>query len=106
MAEPLEAWIDRQYRLSARAMLASVSPVDIVKTRPGFGQTIRPKRGAIVASPVLASWDPDPDYFFHWFRDSTIVIDALRLLYEDGTFGPEALAHFDDFVDFSASLRR
>ena len=105
-AEPLDAWIDRQYRLSARAMRTAISPIGIVKTRPGFGQTIRPKRGAIVASPVLASWDPDPDYFFHWFRDSAIVIDALRVLHEDGTAGPEALTDFRDFIDFSLSLQQ
>jgi glucoamylase len=106
IADTLESWIDRQYRSSAKAMLTAVSPTQIVKTRPGFGQTITPKLGAIVASPVLASWDPDPDYFFHWFRDSAIVIDALRILYQDGTIGPQALAHFRDFVDFSLSLRR
>jgi glucoamylase len=105
MPDTLEAWIDRQYRLSAKAMLTAVSPTGIIKTRPGFGQTIRPKPGAIVASPVLASWDPDPDYFFHWFRDSAIVVDALRALHKDGTIGQEALTHFRDFVGFSLSLR-
>jgi glucoamylase len=104
-AETLETWIDRQYRLSARAMRTAISPTGIVKTRPGFGQTIKPKPGAIVASPVLASWDPDPDYFFHWFRDSAIVIDALRLLHQDRTVGPEAIADFSDFIDFSLSLQ-
>lgn len=103
--EPLEAWIDRQYRLSAQAMRVAISPTGIIKTRPGFGQTIRPRPGAIVASPVLASWDPDPDYFFHWFRDSAIVIDALRVLHEDGTVGEEAVQNFSDFLDFSLSLR-
>lgn len=104
--EALDRWIERQYRHAARAMLRSVSPVDIVKTRPGFGQTVRPLRGAIVASPVLASWDPEPDYFFHWFRDSAVVIDALRLLFEDGSLGEEALGHLHDFVGFSLSLQR
>ena len=76
-----------------------------MKERPGFGQTVRPVAGSIVASPVLASWDPDPDYFFHWFRDSAIVIDAVRLLYEAGHLGAEALTHFADFVRFSLSLK-
>ena len=31
-------WMDRQYRLSAAAMLQSVSAVHLVKERPGFGQ--------------------------------------------------------------------
>ncbi len=70
----LDAWIAGQFQRSIRGMLASVSPVGILKERPGFGQTIRPVRGAIVASPVLADWNPEPDYFFHWFRDSAVVI--------------------------------
>lgn len=86
-------------------MLESVSATGITMTRSGFGQTIVPKRGSIVASPVLAAWDPDPDYFFHWFRDSAIVIDAMRVLHEDGTLGAEALTHFGDFVRFSLALK-
>jgi hypothetical protein len=49
---------------------------------------VHPKKGSIVASPVLAAYDPDPDYFFHWFRDSAVVIDALRLLRADGSITP------------------
>ena len=105
MADTFENWIERQYRFSAKAMLESVSATGITKTRPGFGQTIVPKRGSIIASPMLASWDPDPDYFFHWFRDSAIVIDAIRVLHEDGTLGAEALAHFGDFIRFSLELK-
>jgi len=104
--EPLERWIDRQYRYSAGAMLASVSPVSIVKSRPGFGQVVRPHKGSIVASPVLAAYDPDPDYFFHWYRDSAVVVEALRLLYEDRVVGEEALATLADFVSFNRSLRQ
>jgi glucoamylase len=102
--EPLAEWLDREYRYAATAMLASVSATALVKSRPGFGQTLRPKRGSIVASPVLADWDPEPDYFFHWYRDSAVVVDAMRLLYEDRSLGREALAHFADFVRFSLSL--
>ena len=103
--ESLDLWLEREYRHAAAAMLESVSPVRIVKTRPGFGQTVEPKRGAIVASPVLAAYDPEPDYFFHWYRDSALVIDAIRLLFSDGTAGPGALVHFADFVRFSLSLQ-
>src|ERR1700674_3863363 len=85
--------------------MRSVSPVGIVKHRPGFAQTVRPRKGSIVASPVLGAYDPDPDYFFHWYRDSAVVIDALRLLFEDGSVGPEGLSHFGDFVRFSRSLQ-
>ena len=48
----LAEWMDRQYRLSAAAMLQSISAVHLVKERPGFGQTIRPAKGSVLASPV------------------------------------------------------
>jgi glucoamylase len=100
----LAAWIEEQYPRSARAMLTAISPLTLVKERPAFRQRISAVRGAVVASPVLASYDPNPDYFFHWYRDSAIVIDALRLLCEDHLVGPEGLAILGDFVRFSASL--
>jgi len=103
--QPIGPWLERQYRHAAGAMLRSISPVDIVKQRPGFGQTVRARKGAIVASPILAAYDPDPDYFFHWYRDSAVIIDALRLLRSDQTVGPEALEHLADFVRFSRSLQ-
>jgi glucoamylase len=103
--EELDLWIERQYRHAISAMLPSLSAVEIVKHRPGFGQTVTPRRGSIVASPVLAAYDPDPDYFFHWFRDSAVVIDAVRLLFADGSLArAAALEYFHDFVQFSLSL--
>jgi glucoamylase len=105
VTESLEQWLGREYGHAATAMLRSISARGILKERVGFGQTVRPVAGSIVASPVLASWDPDPDYFFHWFRDSAIVIDAVRLLFEAGHLGAQALMHFADFVRFSLSLR-
>src|SRR5690348_16194248 len=112
MTEPLDAWIAREYRHAAQQMMRSISPLGVVKERPGFGQVIRLIRGAIVASPVPASYDPDPDYFFHWYRDSAAVIDALRVLANDGPadgmddrFVRIAVRHFGDFVAFSLALR-
>ncbi len=102
--ESFEQWLEQQYRRCGPAMLRSVSPVGILKSRPGFGQSIRARRGAIVASPVLAAYDPDPDYFFHWHRDSAVVIDALRILFEDG-LAPQAGEQFADFVHFALDLR-
>ena len=101
-----ESWLERQLGHCAGAMLSSVSPVSIMKQRPGFGQTVHPVAGAIVASPALGDWDPDPDYFFHWFRDSAVVIDALRLLYIDRRIGGEALQHLRDFTRFSLGLNQ
>ncbi len=100
----LEEWIEAQYRRSAQHMLRSISATDIVKQRPGFGQSVQAGVGSIVASPVLASYDPDPDYFFHWYRDSSVVMDAVRILHQRGTLGDEAPQLFEQFVRFSAQL--
>ena len=102
--ESLDQWVDRQYRRSADEMQKSISALGVIKTRPGFAQTISPKRGSVVASPVPASYDPDPDYFFHWYRDSAVIIDSLRLLAQDRVLGESALDQFADFVRFSLSL--
>jgi glucoamylase len=104
--EALTDWMARQYRFSATAMLRAISATELVKERRGFGQTIRPLPGSVLASPEMASYDPDPDYFFHWLRDSALVMDALRVLIADLTLKPEALAYVDDFVKFSLALCR
>jgi glucoamylase len=75
----LDDWIDKEARFAAGAVLRAVSATNLVKNRPGFGQRIVPRPGSVLASPVPAAYDPDPDYFFHWSRDSAIVIDALRV---------------------------
>jgi glucoamylase len=59
----------------------------------------------VLASPVLAAYDPDPDYFFHWFRDSAIVIDALRAASADGLEKRIAVERLREFAEFSRSLR-
>jgi len=97
----LERWIAREWDHAAEMMLKSISPVGIVKERVRFGQVIHPKPGSVVASPVMAAYDPDPDYFFHWYRDSAIVMDALRLLRGEL---PGADRLFGDFVRFSLDL--
>jgi glucoamylase len=104
--ESLDAWLARQYPHAATAMLASVSPCRIIKTRAGFGQIITPVRGSIVASPIPGAYDPDPDYFFHWYRDSAVVVDAMRVLYEDAEFLPGMPDALGDFVGFSLALQR
>lgn len=101
---PLEGWIDRQYRISARALLASISATTLVRTRKAFGQTIVPQEGSVLASPVSASYDPDPDYFFHWVRDAALAIDALRLLIVSGHAPPAALSLVHAYLRFSRAL--
>ncbi|MBG0797064.1 glucan 1,4-alpha-glucosidase [Methylocystis sp. L43] len=103
-AGTLLEWMERQYLLSAAAMLRAVSATELVKVRCHFGQTIRPAPGSVLASPEFASYDPNPDYFFHWVRDSAIVIDALRVLLAEQTLGSDATRYLVDFVNFSLGL--
>jgi glucoamylase len=100
----LEDWIGKEARFAARGMLRAISAADLVKERPGFGQRVVPRPGSVVASPALAAYDPDPDYFFHWFRDSAIVIDALRVALEEGLIDAVAAARLGEFVTFRRSL--
>jgi glucoamylase len=104
--EPLERWIEHQYRHCAQALMRSVSAVKLVKLRPGFGQTVTAHLGSVVASPVLGAYDPEPDYFFHWYRDSAIVVDAMRILHADERVGRGLIVEFADFVRFSLSLQQ
>jgi glucoamylase len=102
----LDDWIEKQVRFAAGAMLRSVSATNLVKERPGFGQRVVPRPGSAVASPVLASYDPDPDYFFHWFRDSAIIFDALRVALAEGLVDTTSIERLRGFVDFSQALRK
>ncbi|HTO80546.1 MAG TPA: hypothetical protein VMJ31_12295, partial [Methylocystis sp.] len=65
-ASGLLDWAREQQRFCVGAMLRAVSATTLVKRRPALRQTIRPERGSILASPEMASYDPKPDYFFHW----------------------------------------
>ncbi len=101
----LADWMRRQYSLSAQAMTNAISATHIVKERRGFGRTVRPAKGSILASPVIAAYDPDPDYFFHWLRDSAVIVNALRILIASGEIDAgEGLQHFRDFLSFSLAL--
>lgn len=103
--QELTEWMKRQYPLSAKAMMSAISAVHLVKERRGFGRFVRPVKGSILASPVMAAYDPDPDYFFHWLRDSAVIIDALRALISSGEVNEaEGLEHFKDFLRFSLAL--
>ena len=102
----LDDWIAGQARFASIAMSRAISATQTVKHRPGFGQIVIPRPGSVLASPVLAAYDPDPDYFFHWFRNSAIVMRALRVSMAEGWAGGEANDRFREFLDFSLSLRR
>jgi len=103
-APALDVWIAAEARVAAASMLNAISATHLVMERPGFGQRVVPRPGSVLASPVPAHYDPDPDYFFHWFRDAAIVIDALRVALTAGYTGHFAVTRFREFLQFSLSL--
>ncbi|ABC24097.1 glycoside hydrolase family 15 protein [Rhodospirillum rubrum] len=106
-ATGLEDWLTTQIPRSAEWMLSAVSRVDLVKERPLFGQRIVPLPGSILASPVDAAWDPEPDYFFHWFRDAAVILDAIRVLALDGILSAaRAKALLHDSLTFAQTVAR
>jgi glucoamylase len=103
----LEAWIAQQAQRSALAMERAISATHLVRTREAFGQTVVPAKGSVLASPEIAEWNPEPDYFFHWLRDSAIVMRSVAELMQDASSEAERgrwRRHFEDFIVFSLSL--
>lgn len=104
----LADWIRLQADRSAFAMQKAISATQLVRQRESFGQRIIPARGSVLASPVIANWDPEPDYFFHWLRDSAIVMRCVAELMEEAANEDERRHWrecFEDFVRFSLDLR-
>lgn len=102
MGRPDPGWIRAQRLASARTMRAASSATHLVRRREGFGWTVRPAAGSMLASPRMAGWDPEPDYFHHWIRDSAIVLRAVPLaISADPEARPFWLRHLADFVRFS-----
>jgi len=105
----LDRWIDRQARLSAELMERAISATHLRRVRAPFSQEIEPARGSVLASIAVANWDPEPDYFFHWLRDSAIV---MRTAAELAARAPDEAGrrrwtrHFEDYVAFSLRLAR
>ncbi len=104
-----EKWIVAQAQRSATAMEQAISATHLIRRRDHFGHRIIPAPGSVLASPVIADWDPEPDYFFHWLRDSAIVMRSVAELMQDAPTQRERdrwRAHFDNFVRFSLALTR
>ncbi len=100
----LEAWGDELARHCAAKLTRSISATDLVMDRSWFGQTVRPAKGSVLASPAASFAEGEPDYFFHWVRDSSTVMEAVRIL-AGAEPAPNAwTARFNDFVQFSLDL--
>ncbi|MBU3029001.1 glycoside hydrolase family 15 protein [Paracoccus marinaquae] len=105
MDRPDPGWIEAQRLASARAMRGACSATHLTRHREGFGWVLRPAPGSMLASPRMAAWDPEPDYFHHWIRDSAIVLRAvpLAIAAEPGARG-FWLRHLVDFIRFSLAI--
>ncbi|QFU17537.1 glycoside hydrolase family 15 protein [Microvirga thermotolerans] len=103
MDDGLTAWMKAEMAFASAAILRCVSATDRVMRRTPFGQTVVPKPGSVVAAPNTDPASGEPDYFFHWIRDSAIVMDALRVLHCRGMC-PDARRILDAFVSFSLGL--
>jgi glucoamylase len=103
-ADELGRWMDREAERCAERLARCVSATDLVMRRPGFGQTIVPAPGSIVASPETATGEGRPDYFFDWTRDSAVVVDAVLGLMRSGDRSADWPRRIEDFVAFNLGL--
>ena len=105
MNAPDPGWIAAQRLASAQAMRGACSATHLIRQREGFGWTVRPAPGSVLASPRIASWDPEPDYFHHWIRDSAIVLAAVPLaIAAEPDTRDFWLRFIADFVGFSLAI--
>ncbi len=105
-APPLDESADSQLRISAAKMAKAVSATTLVKRRPGFGQTIKPAKGSVLAAIGSANTEDEPDYFFHWLRDSAAIMDAALILIRHGIDADQWKQRFAEFVRFSLDAGR
>lgn len=109
MTDGLETWIESQFRRSASALSHAISATHLTRQREPFRQTVVPAKGSVLASPVIADWNPEPDYFFHWLRDSAVAMRAVAELMHFAPGGDERerwRQNFNDCVEFSLALTR
>ena len=101
-SQTLEEWAEQQAKYSASKLGEAISATALLRERDFFGQTVRPAKGSVLASPTSAN----PDYFFHWLRDSAAVMEAVRLLIRKGENAEAWTQRFNEFVAFSTGLRK
>ncbi len=103
---PLSDWIEVRRDGAIKALRTAVSATDVCRHRTEFGSQVRPSRGSVVASPRMANWNPEPDYFHHWVRDAAVVMRVLPDILK--TSGPEDTTWwcqaFMDYVAFSLQI--
>ena len=105
----LGTWITRQTTISAHHLSRAISASGLCRERVEFGQRVIPARGSVLASRVIANWDPEPDYFFHWVRDAAVAMRAvadLVKMVEDPAEQQACHQCFHDMVEFSLAISR
>jgi glucoamylase len=105
--DDLRAWIARQVHCSLVAMERAASATQLTRRRDEFGQVIVPAKGSVLASPAIGNRNSEPDYFFHWLRDSAIVMRTVAELLDDAATTQERArwgGHFEEFIRFSLGL--
>ena len=102
----LEQWGQELARGCAAKLAKCISATEIVMNRTGFGQVIHPAPGSVLASPSVAFDSGEPDYFFHWVRDSSTVMDAVRILAKAGERSADWSRLITEFIHFSLELRK
>lgn len=96
-----------QREKSIDSIRACISATENIRVREGFGQTVIPAPGSVVASPFHGNWNPEPDYFFNWPRDAAIIMKAVIDLSRHAEDRYERAAWngmLDDYVDFNLGL--
>ncbi|PVU97162.1 hypothetical protein BB561_000711 [Smittium simulii] len=86
--EILDTWADKQYNISLKKIFANISPDGA-------------KRGSVCASPSKSN----PDYFYHWVRDSALtmsfLVDSLDCLKGEYI---NTISKLEDITEFSSSI--
>ena len=102
----LEQWGRELVHGCAAKLAKSISATDLVMNRTGFGQTIRPAPGSVLASPSVAFDPGEPDYFFHWLRDSAAIMNAACILAKAGERSADWAALIGEYIHFNMELRK
>ncbi len=105
-AGALDLWGGGLARHCAAKLAQAISATGLVMDRSWFGQIVRPAPGSVLASPAASFGQGEPDYFFHWVRDSAAVMEAVRILTRAEKPDGAWIARFNAFVRFSLDLRQ
>jgi len=105
MQSPDSGWVRARQLGAARVLEGAISATHLSHVRPGFGWTVHPAKGSVLASRFPGHWDPEPDYFHHWIRDAAIVTRAVpHAIALAPDTRPEWVARLKDYIGFSLAI--